>query len=50
MPIPAVRIIRPKEKRNFEMEWNDLYASPYARGERGLPRPGVTTSGIQQDA
>lgn len=39
-----------KEKRNFEVEWNDLYASPYARRERGLPRPNVMTTGIQQDS
>jgi glycerol-3-phosphate dehydrogenase len=38
------------EKRNFEAEWNDLYASPYARRERDLPRRNVTRTGIQQDA
>jgi glycerol-3-phosphate dehydrogenase len=38
------------EKRRFEAEWNDWYASPYARGERGLHRPNVRMTGIQQDA
>jgi glycerol-3-phosphate dehydrogenase len=38
------------EKRRFEAEWNDLYASPYARQERGLHRLNIRTTGIQQDA
>jgi hypothetical protein len=38
------------ETRKFEVEWNDLYASPYARREHDLRRPDVTGIGIQQDA
>jgi len=38
------------EERRFEAEWNDWYASPYARKERGLHRPKVATTGTQQDA
>ena len=38
------------EKRRFEAEWNDFYASPYARQERGLHRLNIRTTGIQQDA
>jgi glycerol-3-phosphate dehydrogenase len=37
------------EERRFEAEWNDWYASPYARKERGLHRPKVATTGTQQD-
>jgi hypothetical protein len=38
------------ETRKFEAEWNELYASPYARREHDLRRPDVMRIGIEQDA
>jgi glycerol-3-phosphate dehydrogenase len=39
------------EVHRFEAEWNDWYASPYARQERMVHgRPKVTTTGTHQDA
>ena len=38
------------ETRRFEAEWNDLYAPPHTRQERGLHRPRATTIEIQHDA
>jgi glycerol-3-phosphate dehydrogenase len=38
------------EKRKFEAEWNDLYASPYARQEHDVRRADAARIGIQQDA
>jgi hypothetical protein len=35
------------EQRRFEAEWNDWYASPYARQERS---PLTVAAGTQQDA